>query len=144
VSTDESEVQPRRLEPPVTETSQPFWDATREHRLLLQWCTACDSPIFFPREVCPGCLGSELEWRPASGRGRVYAVTVENLPERSTIATDAPFAVALVDLEEGVRIMSNVIGCAPDDVRVGMAVELTWEPLSDGRNLPQFEPSGGG
>jgi uncharacterized OB-fold protein len=139
VSTAE-QAKPRRIEPPITETTQPFWDATREHRYLLQWCTDCEKPIYYPREACPSCLGAALEWRPASGRGSVYAVTVEHKPQTSTIATEEPFAVALIDLEEGVRIMSNVVGCPPGEVTVDMAVGLTWEPLSDGRNLPQFEP----
>jgi uncharacterized protein len=133
---------PRRVEPPSTEISAPFWEATREQRLVLQWCVDCDRYIFFPRDRCPGCLGSALTWRPASGRGTVYAVTVEQRPEISSVTTHEPFAVALIELEEGVRMMSNVVGCLPADVTVGLAVAVTWEPLSDGRNLPIFEPAG--
>jgi hypothetical protein len=130
-----------RMEPTPTELTEPFWDATRRHELLLQWCTDCEQPIFYPRERCPRCLGSSLEWRPASGRGEVYAVTVDQRPQLSSRRQEEPFAVALIDLEEGVRMMSNVIDCPPDDVAVGMAVVLAWEPLSDGRNLPQFKPA---
>jgi uncharacterized protein len=146
VSTTETtdQARPVRFEPPVTPTTEAFWDATRDQRLLLQWCTVCETAIFFPREVCPSCLGSSLEWRPASGRGVVYAVTVEYKPQNPMMAAMAPYAVALVDLEEGVRLLSNVVGGPAEDVTVGMAVEVAWEPLSDGRNLPQFRPSRGG
>ena len=130
----------RFFEPPVTETTTPFWDATRERRLVLQWCTACDAPVWFPREVCPSCLGSSLEWRPASGRAEVYASTVEHRPTMPMPFDDAPYVVALVELEEGPRLMTNVVGCDPHAVIVGMPVQVTWEQLSDGRNLPLFEP----
>jgi uncharacterized OB-fold protein len=69
----------------------------------------------------------------------VHAVVVEHRPP-SPFGDDAPYAVAVVDLDEGVRMVTNVIGCAPDEVTVGMAVRVTWEPLSDGRHLPLFEP----
>jgi uncharacterized protein len=146
VSTTETtdQARPTRFEPPVTPTTEPFWEATREERFLLQWCTDCGQPVFYPREVCPACLGSSLEWRPSSGRGEVYAVTVEYKPQNPMMAAMAPYAVALIDLEDGVRLLSNVVGCPAEDVRVGMAVEVAWEPLSDGRNLPQFQPAGGG
>jgi uncharacterized OB-fold protein len=83
-----------------------------------------------------------MTWRQASGRGTVHAAVVEHRPERAgaAFADGQPYCVALVDLEEGVRVMTNVVGCAPHDVHAGMAVALAWEPLSDGRQLPLFEP----
>jgi uncharacterized OB-fold protein len=83
-----------------------------------------------------------MTWREASGRGTVHAAVVEHRPERAgaAFAGGQPYCVALVDLEEGVRVMTNVVGCAPDDVHAGMAVALAWEPLSDGRQLPLFQP----
>ena len=131
---------PQRIEPPVTETSQPFWDATREKRFLMQWCVACDKPIWFPREICPRCMGSTLEWRPSAGFGVVYTLTVEHKPQNPAIGGGAPYVVALIDLDEGARMMSNVFGCPPEHVYVGMPVRVAWDPLSDGRNLPVFEP----
>ncbi len=135
----EAAEQPRRFEPPVTPTSEPFWRATRERRFLLQWCIDCGRAIFFPREVCPVCLGSRLEWRPSSGTGTVYTFTVEHNPQNPNLTP--PYTIALIDLDEGVRMMSNVVGCPPDRVHVGMPVGVTWEELSDGRNLPLFEPA---
>ena len=84
-----------RMEPPVTDTTQPFWDATKEKRFLVQWCVDCAQPVFYPREVCPRCLGSDLEWREGRGRGVVYAVTVEYKPQNPAMAERAPYAVIL-------------------------------------------------
>lgn len=131
----------RSFEPPASELTRPFWDATREHRLLIQWCIACEAPVWFPREVCLQCLGDSLEWREAAGAGSVYAFLVEHRPNLPGVFGDEPYVVALVELDEGPRLMTNVIGCPTDAVAVGMRVRVTWEPLSDGRNLPQFEPA---
>jgi uncharacterized OB-fold protein len=127
-----------RFEPPISAVAEPFWDATREGRLLLQWCTACARPVWYPREVCPRCLGSTLEWRESHGRGVVYAYTVEH--KAQTRALEAPYVVALVELDEGVRLLSNVVGRPPERVAVGDRVQVTWETLPDGRQLPLFEP----
>ena len=129
-----------RVQPPMTEGAEPFWAATRDEQYLVQWCLDCDQPIFYPRSVCPGCLGTNLEWRPASGSGTVYAVTVEHRPQFPAMKALAPYAVALIDLTEGVRVLANVVGCPPETVAIGMTVKVAWEPLDDGRNLPQFTP----
>jgi uncharacterized OB-fold protein len=136
-----------RIEPPSTDATDPFWEATKDQRYLVQWCTACNEPVFYPREACPGCLGSSaLEWRESSGRGVVYAVSVQHRPANPTMAERVPYVVALVDLDAGdgastLRVMSNVVNSDPAAVAVGDAVTLTWEPLSDGRKLPLFEPA---
>ena len=135
---------PVRFEPPVGVESGAFWEATRESRLLVQWCTSCDRGVFYPRVFCPHCAAGAgaLEWRTASGRATVYAAVVEHRPEAAgaNFSGGAPYCVALVDLEEGVRMLTNIVGCPPDEVHSGMAVSVTWETLSDGRRLPLFEP----
>lgn len=139
--TTQERAKPRRIEPPVTDTTEPFWEATKEERFLVQWCTDCNEAIFFPREVCPSCLGTSLEWRESTGRGTVYAFSVQHRPANPFMADRVPYTVALVELDEGIRLMSNVIDVDPDQVEVGMPVTVAWEPLSDGRNLPQFSPA---
>ena len=124
------------MEPPVTEVSQPFWDATKERRLVLQWCRDCDQVVQYPRVACPGCLGTNLEWRPASGQGQIYARIVVH-------GQGDPYVVALVDTEEGARLMTNIVNCEPAKVAVGQAVQVTWRELSDQRALPLFEPREG-
>lgn len=126
------------IEPPASPGAEPFWDATRERRLVLPWCAVCGRPHWYPREVCPHCLGDDLEWRPADGSGVVYAVSVQHRPGPGRDPAAGPYAVALVDLPEGVRMMGNVVGGDPEQVHVGMPVELAWQPLSDDRHLPQF------
>ena len=139
-----------RFEPPVGDESGPFWDATRERRLVVQWCTRCDRGVFYPRAFCPYCAGvggdargGPLVWREASGRATVHAAVVEHRPEAAgaSFAGGVPFCIALVDLEEGVRMMTNVVGCPPGDVHSGMPVTVSWEPLSDGRQLALFRPA---
>ena len=137
-----------RLEPKATEISDPFWAATRDQRYLVQWCGVCATPIFYPREVCPQCLSAaSLEWRESNGNGTVYALSVQHRPANPTMADRVPYVVALVEVDAGdgsqtVRVMSNVVNCDPASVTVGDTVRLTWEALSDGRNLPLFEPVG--
>ncbi|HET8930944.1 MAG TPA: OB-fold domain-containing protein [Acidimicrobiales bacterium] len=139
---------PQRFQPTPTETTEVFWEATRNRTYLVQWCTACDAPIFYPREVCPQCLRSDaLTWRPSSGRGQIYAHSVQHRPAHPGMADLVPYVVALVDLDAGhggrtVRIMSNITEVDPGDVHNGDAVGLVWEPLDDGRHLAVFTPAG--
>lgn len=129
-----------RVEPPVSDISQPFWDATRERQLVVQRCKSCNKAIHYPRAICPHCHAEELEFTSASGRGEVYAFSVMHRPGNPTMKDKIPYVVALIDIDEGVRLMSNVVGCEPGEVQVGMQVQVTWEELSDGRALPLFEP----
>jgi uncharacterized OB-fold protein len=140
VSTTEEAPKRTRIEPPVGEASEAFWEATKDKRFLIQRCDACDSAIFYPREVCPQCLSSDsLSWRESEGNGTIYAASVQEKPANPFMADRVPYVVALVELDDGIRLMSNVINCPPYDATVGRTVKLTWEPLSDGRHLPQFE-----
>ncbi len=133
-----------RFEPPESEATRPFWAATRDRQLVLQWCRTCERAIHYPRDACPHCLDDDLEFRPSPGVGSVYAVSVMPKPANPMMAGREPYAVALVELDEGVRLMSNIVGIDPAAVQVGTAVRVTWEPLSDGRHLPQFTPISSG
>jgi uncharacterized protein len=142
LATGEASIRPqlprrRVFEAESSTLSGPFWEATRERRLVLPWCPTCEQAVWFPREVCPSCRGTTFEWRPARGDGQVHAVSVHHQPD-----SDGPSAVAMVQLPEGVRMMSAIVGCRLEDITVGMPVRVTWQPLSDGRHLPQFERAG--
>jgi uncharacterized OB-fold protein len=128
------------LEPPPSDEVEPYWEATRRSELVLPWCRVCDQPFWYPRAVCPRCLSDDIDWRAARGDGVVYAASVQHLPGPGRDAADGPYVVVLVDLSDGVRVMGNVAECAPDDVHVGMRVVVSWQPLSDGRQLLQFAP----
>jgi uncharacterized OB-fold protein len=124
--------------PPALGATRPFWDGTRERTLLLQRCSACARLIHHPRAACPSCLGQNFDWLPASGRGVVYASSVHHVPFGTMRVEECPYVVALVDLEEGVRLLTNLVGETAAQVRVGDRVELTWKPLDDGHALPVF------
>jgi uncharacterized OB-fold protein len=96
--------------------------------------------VWYPRVLCPHCGATELEWREVDGAATVYAVSVQYRPGHPALADRVPYAVALVDLDAGVRMMTNVFGCPADEVAVGQRVRPNWEPLTDGRNLLVFEP----
>lgn len=132
-----------RPQPPVTETSAPFWEGTRSRRLLVQRCADCGTWVWYPRTACTSCLGSDLHWTEVAGRGTVHAVSVHHRPGVPELKDRTPYAVALVDLDEGPRLLSNVVNCAPDTVHVGQRVVASWEPLADGRHLVVFEPARG-
>ena len=132
----------RLMEPPApSEVSAPFWDATREQRLVLPWSTATGRAVWYPREVDPAAPDQPFDWREASGEGVVYAASVHHRTGPGRDPDDGPYVVALVELPEGVRMMTNIVGCPPDEVTVGMPVRLVWHPLSDGRHLPMFAPA---
>lgn len=118
--------------------SAPFWEAAAERRLALQHCARCDHFVWYPRAACPGCLG-DLAWRTVIGEGVVHAVSVHHHSPRPDLT--APYAVVLVDLDEGVRLLSRMVGGDPEQVAVGDRVRPTWEPTEDGRNLLLFEPA---
>jgi hypothetical protein len=120
--------------------SAPFWDAAKEGRLVLQRCTKCDGLQHYPRSLCVSCHSDRLEFVEASGRGIVHSYTVVHRspdPERFV----APYVVALIRLEEGPMLMSNVVDIEPDSVRCELPVEVGWRDLDDGNCLPVFRPT---
>ena len=125
---------------PVTEE---FWRAARRHELVLQRCQACERYIYYPRALCPYCLSDDLCWTRVSGRGTVYSFTVARRPTASIFADWVPYVIAVVELEEGPRMTTNIVGCAPEDVRIGMAVEAAFEDVTEEITLVKFRPADG-
>jgi len=119
-------------------TTQPFFDAAAEGRFVLQRCPR-DGFFFYPRSRCPKCLGDDWQWQPASGRGEVHAFTIDRVGHDPALARRVPFAIAVIELEEGPRVTANVVGCPVDDVHVGMPVEVAFEVV-DGVALLHFVP----
>jgi uncharacterized OB-fold protein len=129
--------------PVPDEISAPFFDGARAGRLMLQHCTACDAWSFPVRERCPHCFAAKLEWRPASGRGSLYTFTVMHQVMNPGFASVVPYNVAQVDLAEGVRITSNVVGVGNDALRIGMALEVVFEEVGERVSIPKFRPAAG-
>ncbi len=127
--------------PKISDATGPYWEATRDRRLLLQYCPACERYVHHPREACPGCLGRDLEWRESAGRGVVHAFSVHHRPFEARTREDCPYVVAFVDLEEGVRFLSNVVDADFETLTVGTPVTLTWRAIGEGYHLPVFTPS---
>jgi uncharacterized OB-fold protein len=118
--------------------SKPYWDGARQHELLLQQCSECEKFRFYPRSVCPYCFSDRFEWRASKGRGSVYSFTVIHRAPSPAFRDKVPYVLALIELEEGVRMMSNVIECDPAAVRIGRAVEVVFEDLTEEITLPKF------
>jgi uncharacterized OB-fold protein len=127
--------------PPTSPLTEPYWEAARAGQLAVQRCEQCGNRPFPPRANCPSCGASSLSWSPVSGRATVYSYTVALRPPHPAFADQLPLVVAIVQLEEGPRMVTNIVGCDPDDVEVGMAVEVASEPI-DGTDimLPVFTP----
>jgi uncharacterized OB-fold protein len=118
--------------------TEPFWTATAGHRLTYQVCGQCGQVVFYPRRHCPGCTGGELEWRDSAGLGTVYSFTVIRRNGQPFFRARLPYAVGLIDLDEGFRMVAE-IDAAPEDVRVNQRVAVSWED-HPGLSVPLFRP----
>ncbi|MBI5946561.1 MAG: Zn-ribbon domain-containing OB-fold protein [Chloroflexi bacterium] len=127
--------------PVPTPVTKPFWDATREHRLLLQRCGK-GHVFYYPRTHCPECLSVEWEWFEASGRGRLYSYTVARRAQGPEFAEDVPYIIAAITLEEGPRMTSLLVEADPDNVAIDGAVEVAWDDVSPDISMPYFRPLG--
>jgi uncharacterized OB-fold protein len=126
--------------PVVNPETKPFWDATAEGKLLLKRCLDCDSPIWYPRAFCPECSSLRTEWFEASGRGTVYSYTVNHRTE-GAYKEAAPLVLAYVELEEGPRMMTNIVGAADSELAIGLPVQVVFHDTGEGTALPRFRPA---
>jgi uncharacterized OB-fold protein len=129
--------------PLVEPDTKAFWEATAEGRLLLPRCQACETVIWYPRSYCPACGSIGVNWVEASGRGTIYSFTVNRLG-RADVAEYrglGPFVLAYVELEEGPRIMTNIVDCDPASVAVGQRVEAVFQDTGQGNALIRFRPA---
>ncbi|MDI3341747.1 MAG: Zn-ribbon domain-containing OB-fold protein [Sphaerobacter sp.] len=136
---------PSKPLPVADPITAPFWESLRAHAMQLQRCDACGRFVFYPRVVCPHCGSRALTWQPVAGTGVVHAFTIVHRHPNPAFAAEIPYVVALVELDEGVRMLTNLVGVEPDpaQVRVGMPVEVVYEDVSDVVTLPQFRPRAG-
>ena len=128
--------------PTVVGETRAYWDACRRGQLLIQRCDKCEEYQFYPRGICAHCWSENPAWVQASGKGTVwtYTVTYQN---RTTGFDQGPYVLALVELEEGVRMFTNIVGCDPNEVTIGMPVEVTFERATDQISIPYFKPASG-
>lgn len=126
--------------PPIDPWTEPYWAGVHERKLLLQFCPDCQKHIFYPRRYCPFCSSEQVTWVQASGRGKVYAFTIVQNNAPSAFTEEMPFVIAIVTLEEGVRMMTNIVDCDPTAIYSEMPVIVTFEKLNDDVTLPKFKP----
>lgn len=124
--------------PEIDPDSRPFWEAATRHELAFQRCEDCGRAVFYPRNICPHCQGQRLTWTTSAGRGTIHSYTVARKPAGPAFVDLVPLTVALIDLDEGYRMMSNVLG-DPDRVSIGATVAVTFEEIGEGVTLPVFE-----
>jgi len=129
-----------RPTPAADDFGAPFWTAAAEGRLLIQHCPACGHRQHYPRALCTEC-GATPEWEEASGRGTVHTYTVIRQNGAQPFRDELPYVVAVIDLEEGPRMMSNLTGCPPDEVRIGMEVVAYAVLIGEGIALSFWEPA---
>jgi uncharacterized OB-fold protein len=127
--------------PKLEPDARPYWDSLREHNMRVQRCRACERFYFPPSDYCPRCLSNDVEWAPVSGRGTVYTWVTMHRAYTPAYDQEIPYNVSLVDLEEGVRVWTNVVGCEPSEVYCGMPVEVVYDDVTSETTLAKFRPS---
>jgi uncharacterized protein len=120
--------------------SAPYWEAAREHRLVIQRCENCGHRFFYPRSTCPRCLHTEIAWDEVSGEATVYSYTVLRQAMTEAFKADIPYVLAIVELDIGVRMTTNIVDCEPEAVEIGMPVKVVFDDVSPEVTLPKFSP----
>ena len=128
--------------PKPTPETKPFWDAAKQHQLLIQRCDDCGQYYFYPRPLCPQCLSRHVQWVQVSGRGTLHTFVINHHPPRNFPAA-GPYIIGIVQLDEGPRLMTNIVGIEPDPnrPRCDMPVEVVFDHITDDITLPKFRPA---
>jgi uncharacterized OB-fold protein len=133
---------PQKLVPQPNAETQFFWDKANEDELWIQRCNQCNKPYFYPRFFCPRCLSKDVEWFRTSGKGKLHTYMINHRPAPG-FEDEAPYAIAVVELDEGVRMMSNIHGIenTPENLVLDMPLEVVFEEIAPGRKVPYWKPA---
>ena len=126
--------------PNVNGDTREFWTGCKAHELRFQKCKDCGHMRWPASMICPMCYSRDTQWIIASGKGKVYTFVVYHVAYHPGFEDDLPYVVADVELEEGPRLLTNIVGCRPDEVKCDMPVEVTWERITEEFSLPKFRP----
>lgn len=126
--------------PVPTPETKPYWDAAKRHVLQVQRCNDCGSCYFYPRPLCPGCFSQRVSWIDCSGRGKLHTFVINHRGPRG-FPLPAPYVIAIVELEEGPRLLSNLVDVDPNAIRCDMPVEVAFADVTDEITLPRFRPA---
>ncbi len=132
---------PKKPVPVPSPESRPFWEAAKEHRLLIPRCKACEKFWFPPSRLCPHCLSADTAWETVSGHAKIFSFVVFHRVYHPAFAGEVPYVVAIVELDEGPRMLTNIVGIAPDQVSCNMPVQVAFDDVSDEVAIPKFTPS---
>jgi uncharacterized OB-fold protein len=127
--------------PVKTEENAPYWDSARRHALELQRCGGCGRFRYPVATFCPYCLSDQYEWQPISGKAAVYSFIIVHQRYDPSFADDLPYNVAVVELDEGPRMVTNIVGIPNDQIRIGMPLLITYEDVTEEFTLPKFRPA---
>jgi uncharacterized OB-fold protein len=127
--------------PTPTHETRPYWEGCKRHELRIQQCGACGQHQFYPRLYCSKCFSNRVDWVNASGRAKVTTFTIVRRPVSPAFKDELPYVVALVTLEEGPSMMTNIVGCAPEQVAIGMPVVVKFEDWTEEISIPKFRPA---
>ena len=131
---------PPNPKPRPAPESLPYWQAAKDHRLALPKCEDCGQFWFPPSATCPHCLSTNFSFQNVSGRGKVFSFVTFHRVYRPAFAQDVPYVVALVELEEGPRLLTNILGISHEDVRCEMPVEVVFDDYDEDVSVPKFRP----
>lgn len=126
--------------PKVNGDNRPFWEGCRQHELRFQQCVDCGHVRWPPSDLCPQCHSKETKCVPSKGVGRVYTYAIYHTAYHPGFASELPYAVAVVALDEGPHLLTNIIGCQPDEVTCDMPVGVVWQDVDEKTTLPKFRP----
>ncbi len=126
--------------PRPSTTTRPFWDGLNERKVQIQRCDGCDSWVFYPRTRCPSCLSDLLIWREVSGQGVLYTYTLARQPTAPHFADETPQQLAVVELDEGVRMTSTLVNVEPSDIVIGMRLQPYFDQVTDDVTLLRYQP----
>ncbi len=135
----ESKVYAKPL-PHLDEENRPWWDALKRHELYIQRCRDCGALRYYPRALCPECLSSRTEWLRSKGAGKVYTFTVTYQNTAPGFRESLPYVLAYVELEEGLKMLTNIVDCRPEEVRIGMPVAVVFDDVTPEVTLAKFRP----
>jgi hypothetical protein len=131
---------PRSDLPTIDDDTRPFWQAARERRFLIARCRACGEAHHYPRPFCPRCWSDDVVWEEASGRATLYTYSTVFMNDLPPFKERLPYVAAMVDLDEGPRVMTNVIDCDPADLSIGMDLQVDFRELTEEISVPVFRP----
>ncbi|MBI4217052.1 MAG: Zn-ribbon domain-containing OB-fold protein [Chloroflexi bacterium] len=127
--------------PTVSGETKAFWEGCKRGELLIQRCPRCQRYQHYPRAICAHCFSPDIQWVKSSGKGTVWSYTVTHQNRGQGFRDELPYVLALVEVEGGVKMFTNIVDCAPESVKVGLPVEVVFKPATDDITIPYFRPA---